>query len=94
MLWLPRLGVFNCFTVVRNDWLLHPTMAKLLAFIGLGQAGVHNQKGMTDRLITAWLKAGMSVQLKWCDRLTNHGEAQGRQESSVMVIGGWYSKQA
>ncbi|KAF7821142.1 hypothetical protein G2W53_026597 [Senna tora] len=45
MLWLPCLGVSNCFTVVSNDWLLHPAVAKLLAFIGdwySRQAGVPN----------------------------------------------------
>ncbi|KAF7841509.1 uncharacterized protein G2W53_003807 [Senna tora] len=36
-----------------------------------------------------WLKAGRSLQIKWCDREADHGEAQARQESSVIKIGGW-----
>ncbi|KAF7835660.1 uncharacterized protein G2W53_010519 [Senna tora] len=33
-------------------------------------------------------------QSKWCDRKADHGEAQGRQESTVTVIGSWYPRQA
>ncbi|KAF7841609.1 uncharacterized protein G2W53_003907 [Senna tora] len=65
----PRLGVFNYLTVVSNDWLLYPIVARLLADVGKPgasrkrwgsrQTGVPNQEGV------------------------DHCEAQGRQDSSV-----------
>ncbi|KAF7826858.1 hypothetical protein G2W53_018022 [Senna tora] len=102
MLWLPHFGIFNCFTVVSNDWLLHPAVAKLLAFAGFQSLnetqdiGVPRLEGMN--LHESRWKFENSRQLRHKKELrvgvpiTDINRARGKQDSPVKSVRWLYSR--